>query len=182
MPGNAGRGTARCRMIHGLGLLVAALAQPYGNPEWSAITSVDGGWRLWYGVASSYDGVRLASIAYNGNIFVSADSGATWNEVTATGAEKKWQSIASSSDGTTIVASARDDHIWISSDAGTTWTQVTSTGGAKYWKSVAVSADGTQMAGALYPGTIWLSYDSGVTWTEDASGLRPQQRLEPPAI
>ena len=65
------------------------------------------------GIAMSADGTKRAAVVYNGNIWSSSDSGATWTENTASpGSAKNWQGIAMSADGTTCAAVVFNGNIW----------------------------------------------------------------------
>ena len=144
----------------------------------------------WYSVASSADGVKLVAAyrnynnskgAFEGAIYTSQDSGATWQESTSAGLHY-WYSVSSSADGTKLVAVSRDYNstsrlyqgaIYTSQDAGATWQQHTGAG-LRSWVDAAVSDDGTKIAAAVGRGSengasngyIYTSQDAGVTWQE----------------
>jgi hypothetical protein len=151
----------------------------------------------WTSVASSADGAKLVaatgtyystgSAARNvltggGDIYTSADSGATWTVALQT--EDSWTSVASSADGTKLVAAGLDSgavaifgDIYTSSNSGATWAQASAP--SQTWTSVASSADGTKLvavAGAYYgnmsTGYIYTSSDSGATWTQTSAPLQ----------
>src|SRR5208283_2478592 len=65
----------------------------------------------WNAIASSADGTKLVAVTYNGLIYNSADSGATWttNDMSD---RLTWVSVASSADGVKLVASG--NHIYTS--------------------------------------------------------------------
>ena len=75
----------------------------------------------------SSDGVKQVAAPYNGNLFYSTDTGATWTEVTGTtpsGGETwviapKWIAVTSSSDGTLVLAAMYNGNFWFSRDSGT---------------------------------------------------------------
>ena len=85
-----------------------------GGPSGPALTSSDSGkiWRvssskigdnIWLNVASSADGMRLVATKYGATmdtIYVSADSGVTWQRF---GTKDSWGTIAISADGSTII-------------------------------------------------------------------------------
>ena len=70
---------------------------------------------LWYIIASSADGTKLAAGVGGGSIYTSSDSGATWTEQTAAGS-RYWRSIAMSSDGTKLAAGVYGDSIYRSEE------------------------------------------------------------------
>ena len=97
--------------------------------DW-AVGSLDGG-----GITMSSDGVKQVAAPYNGNLFYSTDTGATWTEVTGTtpsGGETwsiapKWQAVTSSSDGTLVLAAMYNGNFWFSRDSGTLSPQLLAT-------------------------------------------------------
>ena len=88
-------------------------------------------------------------------------SGATFTEVTSTGAAKSWRSVASSQDGMKLVAAVQTGNLWTSGNGGGTWTEDTSVGSTKDWSSVASSRDGMKLVAAAYNGNIWTSGNGG---------------------
>jgi len=118
----------------------------------------------WMDVASDSTGIHLVAVTSlggvnpDGNIWTSADAGATWtNRTKGTQASgKDWASVASDSTGTHLVAvtsatGVRTDgqEIWISADEGATWTKritVTSTTAAVVGPAVASDATGSHPA------------------------------------
>jgi hypothetical protein len=113
---------------------------------------------------------------WNGNIWISDNSGVTWTEDTSVGVSKNWQCITSSADGTNLAAGTSNNNIWISVNSGVTWTEVTSTGAVKDWTGITISADGTKLAAVstvtgATSGNIWISDNSGATWSEKTFGF-----------
>jgi photosystem II stability/assembly factor-like uncharacterized protein len=119
--------------------------------------------RQWYSVAMSADGTKQTAVVYNGQIYVSTDSGNTW---TAKESYRWWYSVAMSADGTKQTAVAYAGQIYVSTDSGNTWTPKESN---RYWRSVAMSADGTIQTAVGLQGQIYVSTDSGNTWTAKES-------------
>ena len=112
--------------------------------DWTENTSI-GSTKEWdNGFAMSADGRNIvAGSVWDGNIWTSSDSGATWTERTIGDGSNKWMSISSSSDGTKLAALVYEGNIWISSNSGATWTENTSTGAGKQWRQICSSSDGT---------------------------------------
>lgn len=149
-------------------LLVGYAFQAHADFVWDAHSSA--GSRIWTGVTSSYDGLKIAAAPSGGYIYTSADGGETWTERTSSGS-RSWTAIASSEDGSVLAAVAYNGYIYISSDSGVTWDEYTGVG-TQEWNSIAMSSDGTKMiAGAGYftPNRVYISTDSGATWTQDAT-------------
>ncbi len=130
------------------------------------------GSRIWFDIASSSDGAKLAAVVRGGYIYTSSDGGATWTARTSAGSWE-WIAIASSSDGVKLAAvNDSDDYIYTSSDSGATWTARTSAG-SRRWSGIASSSDGVKLAAGVYGGYIYTSDDFGMTWTEQtAAGSR----------
>lgn len=114
-------------------------------------------------IAASADGTRLVlcvpsegDIILNPNpgfIYVSTDSGDTWNQTSAP--SNYWGYVASSADGKTIVAVRNiggPGPICLSTDSGATWT---TNSPLLTWSALAASADGGKLAAAS------TGYDSG---------------------
>jgi len=114
-------------------------------------------------VASSPDASKLAAVVDGGQIYVSADSGATW---TARESPKNWSDIAISTDGQVLAASEFRGKIWVSINGGTTWTARDEN---RTWRSVAASSTGVVIAAVANGGQVYVSVDSGATWTARAS-------------
>jgi hypothetical protein len=134
-------------------------------------------------VAASADASKLAAVVDNGQIQVSADSGATW---TARESVRNWSSVASSTNGQVLAASVFRGKIYVSTDAGLTWAPQ---GTDRTWRSVAVSSslstnvylstNGVVVSTNTYAvavvaavtsgGQVYVSQDSGTNWTARAT-------------
>ena len=114
--------------------------------EWLHLHTTDTT-RSWKSIASSSDGTKLAAGVWNGYIYTSIDSGATWTQATSD-APRRWRSIATSFDGIKLAAVANGGYIYTSTNSGATWTQATSAG-SRDWKSIASSSDGCRILPAV---------------------------------
>ena len=150
-------------------------------------TNFGGDWMLtsapinyWTCLASSADGSQLvAGSLYDsdgdGGIYISRDSGMTWNPSLPYSPDTgDWVAIASSAAGNNLVAvgSAQPFGIYYSADAGITWHPASGDGTTNDWASVVSSGDGNKLVavGAHYSdvsdsGVIYLSANAGTTWT-----------------
>ena len=145
-------------------------SQVIGGPGgWTEDTSV-GATKDWRGITSSADGIKLAAVVYEGNIWTSSNSGVTWTENTSIGATKNWRGITSSADGVKLAAVVYYGNIWTSNDSGATWTENTVGNGSVKWMGITSSSDGAKLAAVVWNGNIWTSNDSGATWTEVTVG------------
>jgi photosystem II stability/assembly factor-like uncharacterized protein len=137
----------------------------------------------WSAVASSADGTKLVATIYNGNIYTSANSGASWvlRNSSPINLALAWSSVASSADGTKLVAtvgntafSSASGYIYTSADSGATWTLHNSfpISSALAWSSVASSADGNNLVAVAFGDQIYTSANAGSSWTKQTtSGL-----------
>jgi photosystem II stability/assembly factor-like uncharacterized protein len=121
----------------------------------------------WVSLASSADGVKLAAVGSYGKLYLSTNSGTTWQAAvtSSTGAEpqRPWTAVTSSADGARLAAVANFMPVFTSTNGGLTWRQ---TGPSAVWFSVASSADGRKLVAVDYQGgSIYLSKDGGDTWT-----------------
>jgi fibronectin-binding autotransporter adhesin len=141
-----------------------------GN-DW--IEQTNPGARAWHGVASSDDGTKLAAVVYNGYIYTSTDSGATWSTNSNSSGSRDWTSIASSSDGVNLAATVSNGYIYTSTDSGATWSTNSNSSGSRDWTSIASSSDGVNLAATVNGGNIYTSTDSGANWINQTnSGSR----------
>jgi photosystem II stability/assembly factor-like uncharacterized protein len=112
-------------------------------------------------VTSSADGTKLVAVAYNGGIFTSANSGANWQQTTASAVG--YEGVASSSDGAKLAAVAFGGPIYTSINFGSTWTNQSAL--SLNWSSICGSGDGSHLAAAVNNGDIYYSSSSTLTST-----------------
>lgn len=136
---------------------------------WSRVTAVSTS--NVYGISVSSDGTKIAAALYNGNLWVSLDSGVNWS---AKNSSRKWTDVAISDDGLKIYAVVDGGYIYRSSDSGATWDSSTAdTNGGSLnigWSSVTTSSNGT-IVYATGGGKIYKSSDSGVTWVKNSTNF-----------
>ena len=137
----------------------------------------------WAGVASSADGNVLAVASSGGTapgakgIWVSNDSGVTWNNPASTNTGAGfWVSIAMSANGTRMAAVRLSGGVYTSDDSGVNWTLRTQIFGNADWRSLASSSTGQYLVAAVYTDyfadpraavdrqSVYVSSDFGVTW------------------
>jgi len=151
--------------------------------DWAKSESA--GDRSWGSVATSADGVNLLAGVYPGGLYISHDSGATWNATGGIGGNQAWQRVLYVDDGqpgydgdhliTTIEPESfgGPGHIWISHNGGETWHVPLEEPGGKWGGLLASSADGKRVilgsygtAKGPYIGRLYISSDYGETWDE----------------
>lgn len=74
----------------------------------------------WSGVACSADGARMIAVANGGGVYISPDTGVTWQFRSNLPSTPVYNGAASSSDGSTVAAVASASGIYVSSKAATT--------------------------------------------------------------
>src|ERR1035441_131169 len=132
----------------------------------------------WNGVASSADGTKLVAVCCPfffdlDGVYVSTNSGATWNITSAPNDPNtnSWTAVASSTDGVKLVAVAGggDGAIYTSANSGLTWRKTSAP--IDDYDCVASSADGTKLVAACnYGHGIYISIDSGANWVNTYNG------------
>ena len=130
----------------------------------------------WTSVAASGDGTKLLATAFDGQPYVSTNSGVTWTKriFNAPGVPsnielgQRWSSSAMAADGSVIFVTSRDSfggYVLSSTDLGATWVIRDNTNSSGGWASISCSADGTKVFGARSTGSLFTSTDSGQTFT-----------------
>lgn len=131
-------------------------------------------------VASSADGATLLAGPWNGPIYASTNSGATWMALTppvppGSFWEKvgvsSWHGLACSADGSVILGAAANGGLCVSTNLGVTWSETIL---PDLFQGAACSADGTRLVAVADHGIpsgqstsgIYLSDDGGNTWTQ----------------
>ncbi len=152
-----------------------------GSPGGYMYLSKDGGdtWRMVNyptlngrgGVSVSADGMTLTGY-YAGDLLVSTNGGASWNNQRVMGAfhadgvestvggEKI---ILADQGGTQVTKPLPQGQLFTSTDKGASWTK---SGPSGFWKDLSMSADASKIALAPWAGYVTVSVDSGATWTE----------------
>lgn len=74
----------------------------------------------WAGLACSADGARMIAVANNGGVYVSQDTGVSWQIRSTLPTALTYTGAAASSDGTTLAAVANASGILVSSETSTT--------------------------------------------------------------
>ena len=133
-----------------------------GGTTWTSGSPVASG--EWATVSVSGDGNYMIIGQYSGRLYLSNNSGATWNEIRPSGVDENlaWYGSAISSDGKYIIAGdyIRDD-LYLSSNYGANWTKASSSVGCA--DRLAMSSDGSFMIGVGWQ-SIKISKNYGVSW------------------
>ena len=123
---------------------------------------------VWNSIATSADGSRLASVAFNARVCMSADSGMTWTSNTIP--NQAFQGITMSADGSRLVVVAdagAGGAAYFSTNYGNTWAKAA--GPDRGWHAVASSADGLRVAGVDHVGQhVLTSTNGGLNWATNS--------------
>jgi xyloglucan-specific exo-beta-1,4-glucanase len=145
-----------------------------GGTSWSRNTT---GMSFGASVATCACAVARSSpnIMYCGNfggsggyIYKSTDYGATWTELTTSGA-RSWWAIACNSTGSIVVATAVNGVPYKSTNGGSTWTALSALSNST-WGPICVSEDGLVIATAITTGgNIYVSTNGGTSFASKAN-------------
>jgi photosystem II stability/assembly factor-like uncharacterized protein len=120
-------------------------------------------------LAASADGTKAVSVATNGSVYKSTDSGTTWTKLTQPSVQK-WVSIDSDAAGDKWFATTQSGNVFHSTDMGATWIPHDVLGVGS-WSNISVSNDGKVIAvgktGAA--GQVYFSKDGGGTWSTSSA-------------
>ena len=132
------------------------------------------GLNLYYALAMSADGSKIAAGSFQKEVVLSEDGGRSYRALTIPNGKfnpgsGQWYQFAYSRDfGVFVAPDAESGDVWITRDLFRTWTRWTPNVPLeqKKWSGAAASDDGTRLALSAHNGGIWLSSDSGATWTQ----------------
>ncbi len=138
--------------------------------EWQSVATDSTGTRL---VAVCNPSVTSGGVLYSGDIWTSADSGATWTNQTAGTAATGhlWFAVASDATGAHLVAACAHGNandIWTSADSGATWTNETggTVASGQQWITVASDATGAHLVAISSGGPGGGPCCFGDIWTD----------------
>jgi photosystem II stability/assembly factor-like uncharacterized protein len=132
-----------------------------------------GSW-YWSGLHLSADGSRLVAISNNVAIYVSTNSGASWNlRLTPGFGGQTFGPVVASADGTKLAVAGNSLAVLTSTNWGQTWVTNFSPSSPGF-TSMAGSAD-ARMLVANFEFSFYLSTNSGASWTNISSRLPPTE-------
>jgi len=121
----------------------ACLEVPAGSYSSQTIT-ISPSAKAWWGFAASPDFRKfVATVEGSGNIWLSVDSGKSWNALESAGA-RNWKVITASPDFAKMIGCAFRGYMQMSLDSGGTWAPRT-IAGSKDWFGVSTAADFLKM-------------------------------------
>lgn len=128
--------------------------------QWHKLTNYDSTF-LWTDIISSYDQNKILACADNKQLYISLDSGITWNinEI-----DRNWTSVACSNNFDILYA-ANNTSILKSTDNGSSWQTIKTSINCS---SISCSNNGSIVLAVASVGSVYISIDYGVTWTNIA--------------
>jgi len=151
-----------------------------GGNTWEVLPGA--GSRAYQGITANADFTQMAATVWNGNLYKSLDSGATWAAMTGAGtptspAPQQWAGITANAAFTKFAATVYADVIYLSIDSGTTWNYLPGSG-IRGWGGIAASPDFQTLVAAA--SINWKAYDQyadpaggGVYRTTNGGSLLP---------
>jgi photosystem II stability/assembly factor-like uncharacterized protein len=128
---------------------------------WVSLSSYGNQWTC---IRMSSDTTKIIACGtYFGYIYLSTDSGSTFNQLT-TDQSRNWTSIAVSADFTKITATAQSDTIYYSKNSGATWTSGLYLPGGVDWRSIVSDPTGKNLTVVANNYIIWFSRNYGANW------------------
>jgi photosystem II stability/assembly factor-like uncharacterized protein len=153
--------TRNSRLLTLLAILVSASEINCAFAEGWTQTSAPS--NAWQSVATSADGVNLVAVANLGTIYISTNSGSSWDPITnSLLSHLNWRAVASSADGSKLLAGAQSSWLYSSTNSGATWIRQTNLPIVS-WSTVAISGTGNKWF--AFAQQMYISSDSGATWT-----------------
>lgn len=129
---------------------------------------------MWISLDMTPDGSRMVAVAFDGSMFLSTNTGATWTRIDQSinlTQSLPYESVTISDDGARIVAVTLNGPAFFSTNASTatpTFSQSALAGSTAAFtdafRAVDSSASGTTVIAASHNGTLYLSGDSGATF------------------
>lgn len=124
----------------------------------------------WLHLDMSSDGTKIVATNFNGDIYISNDTGITWRDITDLGSNS-WVGIAMSSDGTKIATATNLGSIYISNDSGVTWANY-SYANLSYINGLSASKDFSKIGLWEATGNLFILNSSGNLEIESQAGLQ----------
>jgi len=118
-------------------------------------------------LACDSDMSHILIAAFSSYLWVSTDSGDTWNY--AIESVQNWSCAACDSDGSNMIAGYSTGRLFMSTNSGAsgTWVETQPAGDtSKSWVSLAMDSDGSFIVAGAYSGRLYTTANGGSSWTE----------------
>jgi photosystem II stability/assembly factor-like uncharacterized protein len=148
------------------------------NVDWTVLSLSNNGEKI-VGASSTRQNPGQSPAIYQDKIYISSNSGSTFNDSTPLGLDFYNVDIDSSEDGTKLIVSVING-VYVSANGGLNWTYINipknpNDVNNSYFEGVAISNDGTKMIAARASGMIYSSSNGGVSWT--SGSILPEDLL-----
>lgn len=119
----------------------------------------------WQSISCNLEGDLVIAAIKNSYLYMSVNSGVTWNPITSSGLYN-WSCVCHSkkkyNNNYIICATVYNGYIYISYDSGVSWNISNS---IRYWVNIKISENGQYIIAAETNGYLYFSKDLGSNWT-----------------
>ena len=105
-------------------------------------------------------------------VYLSSDSGSTFNQILTSYTSEIWSGVAVSGNGNTMVIIATNGTCLLSTDSGNTWNNITFDNNPT-WSSLSIDSTGLNIVLSSSNGYIYFSSNNGSTWVSCAPQSLP---------
>ena len=145
-------------------LIGAGPATPAHAWVWTNTAELPGAVHI-FSLIEGSDGALYAGTFPDGNVFRSADGGASWTNTASLPGAVGVYSLLDGSDGFLYAGTSPAGDVFRSDDWGATWTATADLAGAQYVYALMETGGGELYAGTWPDGSVFRSGDGGATWT-----------------
>eukprot|EP01040_Poterioochromonas_malhamensis_P014774 gene14774-16409_t len=117
-------------------------------------------------IASDATGENLIASSKNQGVFVSHDSGGSWQLVAGLDSSLSWMGVSSDAIGENLAALAPNGGIYFSNDHGRSWKESSSAPKTNEWRSIVSDRTGQYLTATSENDGIFTSFDYGVNWVK----------------
>ena len=117
-------------------------------------------------IASDATGENLIASSKNQGVFVSHDSGGSWQLVAGLDSSMSWMGVSSDAIGENLAALAPNGGIYFSNDHGRSWKESSSALKTNEWRSIVSDRTGQYLTATSENDGIFTSFDYGVNWVK----------------
>lgn len=139
-----------------------ALAETWGWSGTAPLPGADDTFRL----LSADDGSLYAGTGPNGEVFRTADGGATWALTAALPGARQIYALIQDQGGAVYAGTSPGGTLFRTVDGGASWSSTLTSAGVTEFKSLALTADGSLYAGTGPEGRVFVTRDGGTSWNE----------------
>jgi photosystem II stability/assembly factor-like uncharacterized protein len=145
--------------------LALLLVLPRPTPAWERLEELEGA-EVVFDLLEGQDGTLYAGTYPGGVVFVSIDSGVTWNAAAPLPGAIMAYALAELADATVVAGTFPLGDVFATSDRGATWTRYDGPPAelATEVHSLLLASNGSLLAGCAPLGHVFVSTDGGASW------------------